>query len=743
MANNRPDIIYTYTDEAPALATYSLLPIIQTFASACDVTVETRDISLAGRIIAAFSDQLKKEQRIPDSLAELGELARRPEANIIKLPNISASIPQLKAAITELQKKGYALPNYPDEPANDEQKRIRARYDKVKGSAVNPVLREGNSDRRAPNCVKQYARRNPHLMGAWSRDSRSHVASMTSGDFRSTEHSTTIAEDGHVRIELTSLNGDVTVLKDGIAVLAGEVIDAAVMSVRALRAFLEKEVEDARRQGVLFSIHLKATMMKVSDPIIFGHAVKVFFKDIFSKHAATLEALGINANDGLGSLLEAIRRLPEPNRMEIVADLQEEYERRPGLAMVNSSRGITNLHVPSDVIIDASMPAMIRMSGQMWNKEGKPQDTKAVIPDSSYAAIYRETIAFCKEHGAFDPSTMGTVPNVGLMAQAAEEYGSHDKTFEIPVTGTVRVLDSSGAVLLEHQVEVGDIWRMCQTKDAAIQDWVKLAVARARATGMPAIFWLDETRAHDAKVIQKIKLYLPNHDTRGLQIEIMRPDEATRFTLNRLKAGQDTISVTGNVLRDYLTDLFPILEVGTSAKMLSIVPLMNGGGMFETGAGGSAPKHVQQFLEENHLRWDSLGEFLALAVSLEHLSEATGNRRAKVLADALDKATEKLLETNKSPSPKVREMDNRGSHFYLALYWAQTLATQSVDPGLQSRFRSLAQALAENEVKIVEELNSVQGRPVEIGGYYAPNTDLASRAMRPSATFNAVLKSFQ
>jgi isocitrate dehydrogenase len=743
MANNRPDIIYTHTDEAPALATYSLLPIIQAFAAACDVTVQTRDISLAGRIIAAFSTELKNEQRTLDSLSELGELAKKPEANIIKLPNISASIPQLKAAIAELQKKGYALPNYPDDPADDEQKRIRARYDKVKGSAVNPVLREGNSDRRAPNSVKKYARKNPHSMGAWSRDSGSHVACMTSGDFRSTERSTTITENGLLRIQLTSVNGDVTVLKEGVRVLTGEVIDAAVMSVRALRAFLEREVEDARQKGVLFSIHLKATMMKVSDPIIFGHAVKVFFRDVFQKHAATLQALGINANDGLGSLLEAIRRLPEAQRTEIAADLQAELERRPSLAMVNSSRGITNLHVPSDIIIDASMPAMIRTSGQMWNKEGKLQDTKAVIPDSSYAAVYRETLAFCKEHGAFDPRTMGTVPNVGLMAQAAEEYGSHDKTFEIPVTGTVRVSDASGAVLLEHQVEAGDIWRMCQTKDAAIQDWVKLAVTRARATGMPAVFWLDETRAHDANVIRKVEQYLQNHDTRGLQIEIMGPDEAARFTLNRLKAGQDTISVTGNVLRDYLTDLFPILEVGTSAKMLSIVPLMAGGGMFETGAGGSAPKHVQQFLEENHLRWDSLGEFLALAVSLEHLSETTGNRRAKVLADALDKATEKLLESNKSPSPKVNEIDNRGSHFYLALYWAQALAAQTTDPVLQSRFRPLAQTLADNEVKIMGELNSVQGRRVDIGGYYVPNPDLASKAMRPSATFNVALKSFQ
>jgi isocitrate dehydrogenase len=735
-------IIYTYTDEAPALATYSLLPIIQTFAVACDVTVETRDISLAGRILAVFPEYLKKEQQISDALSELGELAKTREANIIKLPNISASIPQLKAAIAELQKKGYALPNYPDEPANDEEKKIRARYDKVKGSAVNPVLREGNSDRRAPNAVKQYARKNPHSMGPWSRDSKTHVATMTSSDFRSNERSTSMAQNDVLRIELVGKDGKVTVLKEKLPVLAGEVIDGTVLSARALTTFLEREIEDARQQGVLFSVHLKATMMKVSDPIIFGHAVKTFFKGVFQKHSGTFSTLGVNANNGLGSLLEAVRRLPDAQRAEIESDLAAEYARRPDLAMVNSSKGITNLHVPSDVIIDASMPAMIRSSGQMWNKNGKLQDTKAVIPDSSYAAVYRETIEFCKEHGAFDPRTMGTVPNVGLMAQAAEEYGSHDKTFEIPAAGTVRVTDASGTVLIEHQVEAGDIWRMCQTKDAAIQDWVKLAVTRARATATPAIFWLDEMRAHDAELIRKVKKYLADHDTQGLQIEIMSPEQATRFTLKRLKAGQDTISVTGNVLRDYLTDLFPILEVGTSAKMLSIVPLMNGGGMFETGAGGSAPKHVQQFLEENHLRWDSLGEFLALAVSFEHLSESTGNRRAKVLADALDKATEKLLENNKSPSPKVREMDNRGSHFYIALYWAQALA-QSSDSGLQARFAPLARTLAENEGKIIEELNSVQGKPVDIGAYYAPNPELASKAMRPSTTFNEVLKTFR
>jgi isocitrate dehydrogenase len=741
MTNITSKIIYTFTDEAPALATYSFLPIIQRFAGACGVAIETRDISLAGRIIAAFPDKLTKDQQIPDALAELGELAKTPEANIIKLPNISASIPQLKAAIAELQKKGYALPDYPDEPRNDEEKKIRARYDKVKGSAVNPVLREGNSDRRAPNSVKQYARKHPHSMGPWSGASKSHVASMTGGDFRSNERSNTIAQDGRVRIELTAQDGAVTVLKENIPVLAGEVIDGSFMSVRALSAFLEREVEDARKQGVLFSVHLKATMMKVSDPIIFGHAVKAFFKDSFQKHSSTLAGAGFNANDGLGSLREALGRLAEAQRDVIKADFVAESARRPDLAMVNSSKGITNLHVPSDTIIDASMPAMIRMSGQMWNKEGKPQDAKAVIPDSSYSAVYAQTIDFCKERGAFDPRTMGTVPNVGLMAQAAEEYGSHDKTFEIPKAGTVSVLDNSGTVLMEHQVEAGDIWRMCQTKDAAIQDWVKLAVTRARATSTPAVFWLDQTRAHDAEVIRKVKQYLPDHDTRGLQIEIMPLQEATRFTLERLKTGNDTISVTGNVLRDYLTDLFPILEVGTSAKMLSIVPLMNGGGMFETGAGGSAPKHVQQFLEENHLRWDSLGEFLALAVSLEHLSEKSGNARAKVLADALDKATEKLLETNKSPSPKVHELDNRGSQFYLAMYWAEAMATQTTDPELQRRFAPLARTLSENEAKIVDELSSVQGHPADIGGYYAPNADLASQAMRPSRTFEAALRS--
>jgi len=742
MANTRFKIIYTHTDEAPALATYSFYPIIKTFAGTCDIDIETRDISLAGRIIASFPERLSAAQRAPDDLAELGKLATQPEANIIKLPNISASIPQLKAAIAELQAKGYALPDYPDEPANDEQKAIRSKYDKVKGSAVNPVLREGNSDRRAPNAVKEYARKNPHSMGEWSPHSKSHVAYMEGGDFRSNEASTVIAQPGALRIELSELDGTTVVLKEKVPVLEGEIVDATVMNVRELRSFLEDQIEDARTKDLLFSLHLKATMMKVSDPIIFGHAVKVFFQDVFSKHSGTFAELGVNANDGLGNLLEAIRKLPEEKQKEINADIQKEYDRRPLLAMVNSAKGITNLHVPSDIIIDASMPAMIRTSGQMWNKDGKLQDTKAVIPDRSYAGVYQETIEFCKAHGAFNPKTMGTVPNIGLMAQAAEEYGSHDKTFEIPAAGTVRVIDSNGNTLLEHNVEKGDIWRMCQTRDAAVQDWIKLAVSRARATGSPAIFWLDHMRPHEAELIRKIHAYLPNYDTKGLHIEIMSPEEATRFTLNRLKAGQDTLSVTGNVLRDYLTDLFPILEVGTSAKMLSIVPLMNGGGMFETGAGGSAPKHVQQFNAENHLRWDSLGEFLALAVSLEHLSEASGNRRAKILAVALDKATEKLLIQRKSPSTKVPELDNRGSQFYLATYWAQAMAEQNDDAELKSRFAGFAKHLIDSESTIVAELNGVQGHPVDIGGYYSPNPELASRAMRPSATFNAALASF-
>ncbi len=742
MTNTNSTIIYTHTDEAPALATYSLLPIIKAFTATCDVAVEIRDISLAGRIVAAFPERLTDKQRTSDALVELGELCKKPEANIIKLPNISASIPQLKAAIAELQAQGYNLPDYPDQPANAEEKSIKSRYDKIKGSAVNPVIREGNSDRRAPNAVKQYAKKNPHSMGAWSRDSKSQVAHMNGGDFRSNEKSVTIAKGGNLRIELVGKDDKVTVLKENTPVLAGEVVDATVMSVRALDAFLEKEVADARRQGVLFSLHLKATMMKVSDPIIFGHAVKVFFKDVFSKHGTLLTESGVNVNNGFRNLLDTIQKLPDAKRAEIEADIQAAYRNLPDLAMVNSSKGITNLHVPSDVIVDASMPAMIRASGQMWNKDNKLQDTLAVIPDASYAGVYEETIAFCKENGAFDPRTMGTVPNIGLMAQQAEEYGSHDKTFEIPADGKVRVVNDAAITLIEHDVETGDIWRMCQVKDLPIQDWVKLAVSRARATKTPAVFWLDQTRAHDAEVIKKVKQYLKNHDTTGLQIEIMSPVEATRFTLKRLKAGQDTISVTGNVLRDYLTDLFPILEVGTSAKMLSIVPLMNGGGLFETGAGGSAPKHVQQFNQENHLRWDSLGEFLALAVSLEYLSEKTANPSARILAAALDKATGMLLENRKSPSTKVPELDNRGSQFYLSMYWAQAMAEQNDDAELRARFAPLAKSLAENENRIVGELNAVQGKPVDIGGYYAPNADLATKAMRPSQTLNNALESF-
>ena len=739
MTSNRDRIIYTHTDEAPALATYSLLPIIKAFAAACDVTVETRDISLAGRIISNFPENLTEEQRIPDALTELGELVTRPEANIIKLPNISASIPQMKAAIAELQAQGYALPDYPDEPQSEDEKEIRSRYDRIKGSAVNPVLREGNSDRRAPKAVKQYAMKNPHPMGAWSKDSKTHVAHMDGGDFRSNEKSTTIAASGNVRIELAAADGSVTVLKDKTPVLAGEVIDATTMNVKALRDFLEIEMGSAREQGVLFSLHLKATMMKVSDPIIFGHAVGVFFRDVFDKHGSVLEDLGVNANDGLGNLLEAIQSLPEAKRKEIETDIEATYTQRPDLAMVNSDRGITNLHVPSDVIVDASMPAMIRTSGRMWNKDGGEQDTKAVIPDNSYAGVYQETISFCQEHGAFDPTSMGTVPNVGLMAQKAEEYGSHDKTFEVPEAGTVHVVDDSGATLIEHPVEAGDIWRMCQVKDAPIRDWVKLAVGRARATGAPALFWLDETRAHDAELIKKVKAYLPDHDTSDLQIEIMSPVEAIRFTLKRLKAGEDTISVTGNVLRDYLTDLFPILELGTSAKMLSIVPLMKGGYLLETGAGGSAPKHVQQFNKENHLRWDSLGEFLALAVALERLGETTKNPRATLLSATLDQATGELLENRKSPSRKVNELDNRGSHFYIALYWARALADQIEDAELAARFAPLARELAEHEAQIVNEMNGVQDQPMDIGGYYAPDVRMASKAMRPSETFNSVL----
>lgn len=732
-------IIYTFTDEAPALATQSLLPIIRAFAGACGVEVETRDISLAGRIIANFPENLTEDQKIGDALAELGELAKKPEANIIKLPNISASVPQLKAAIEELQAKGYNVPDYPDDADTPEQEAIKKRYAKVLGSAVNPVLREGNSDRRAPKAVKNYAKKNPHSMGPWSADSKSHVATMGANDFRANEKSCTIQNAGNVKIELVANDGTVTVLKDSVPVLEGEVIDATFMNVAALKEFLTQQVGDAKAQGILFSLHMKATMMKVSDPIIFGHAVRAYFADVFSKHADALEQAGVNVNNGLGNLLHEIQELPADKQAEIKADLNAALENGPDLAMVNSDKGITNLHVPSDVIIDASMPAMIRTSGQMWNKEGQQQDTKAVIPDSSYAGLYEETIAFCKKHGAFDPTTMGTVPNVGLMAQKAEEYGSHDKTFELPSAGTVRVVDESGTVLIEHQCNQGDIWRMCQVKDGPIRDWVKLAVTRARAMGCPAVFWLDASRSHDSQLISKVTEYLKDHNTDGLQIEIMAPVEATRFTLERVKDGNDTISVTGNVLRDYLTDLFPILELGTSAKMLSIVPLMNGGGLFETGAGGSAPKHVQQFNEENHLRWDSLGEFLALEVSLEHLSEFSSNSKAKVLADALGEATGKVLDNGKSPSRKVNELDNRGSHFYLALYWAQALAEQSDDASLQQQFKPLAEELAELESKIVDELNSAQGVSVDINGYYFPDTDQAAAAMRPSATFNEAL----
>ena len=736
-------IIYTHTDEAPALATQSLLPIIKAYTAPSGIAIETRDISLAGRIIANFPDHLKPEQRIGDALAELGELAKKPEANIIKLPNISASIPQLTATIAELQAKGYALPDYPEEPANDEEKAVKAVYDKIKGSAVNPVLREGNSDRRAPKAVKNYAKKNPHSMGAWSKESKSHVATMSAGDFRHNEQSVTIGQAGHVDIVLQGADGSSQTLKAGVAVQAGEVVDATMMSKKALLEFLGAQVADAKANNVLFSLHMKATMMKVSDPIIFGHAVRVFFADLFEQFGATFDELGVDVNNGFGDLVGKLDELDEAKKAEILAAIATTLDNGPDLAMVNSDKGITNLHVPSDVIIDASMPAMIRNSGQMWDKEGKTQDTKAVIPDSSYAAIYEATIQFCKENGAFDPTTMGTVPNVGLMAQKAEEYGSHDKTFELAKDGTVQVIDQDGAILMEHSVEAGDIWRMCMVKDAPIQDWVKLAVSRARATGWPAVFWLNKDRAHDAQLIQKVEAYLPDHDTTGLELHVLPPEDATLFTLERVKAGKDTISVTGNVLRDYLTDLFPILELGTSAKMLSIVPLMNGGGLFETGAGGSAPKHVQQFNEEGHLRWDSLGEFLAMAVSLEHLGNAYDNPKAILLAETLDEATETLLENRKSPSRKVNELDNRGSHYYLALYWAQALANQDKDDALKQRFSPVAEALAANEAAIVEELNSAQGAPVDIGGYYQPDAGLVAAAMRPSNTLNNILEQIQ
>jgi len=733
-------IIYTKTDEAPALATYSLLPIVEAFTKSSGISIETKDISLAGRILANFPNFLNEDQKQNDALAELGDLVKTPEANIIKLPNISASIPQLKAAIKELQAKGFALPDYPDEPENDDEKAIKTRYDKIKGSAVNPVLREGNSDRRAPKAVKNYAKKNPHSMGKWSSSSKSHVATMTEGDFRNNEKSVTLSEATTVNIEHTDASGKTTILKEGLSLQKGEIIDASVMQKNVLLRFLETQVQDAKDKGVLFSLHMKATMMKVSDPIIFGHAVRVFFKDVFAKHAETFDEIGVDVNNGFGNLLSNLAEVSEEKRNEILADIDTCYKNNPDLAMVNSDKGITNLHVPSDVIIDASMPAMIRTSGQMWNAKGKSQDTKAVIPDSSYAGIYTATIDFCREHGAFDPTTMGTVPNVGLMAQKAEEYGSHDKTFEITSNGTVRVVDANNNTLIEHTVEEGDIWRMCQVKDAPIQDWIKLAVSRARATQTPAVFWLDEDRAHDAEIIKKVNMYLPNHNTSGLDIQILSPIKATKFTLNRVKNGKDTISVSGNVLRDYLTDLFPILELGTSAKMLSIVPLMNGGGLFETGAGGSAPKHVQQFVKENHLRWDSLGEFLALVVSLEHLSETTNNPKAKILGDALDNATEKLLENKKGPSRKVNELDNRGSHFYLAMYWAQELAAQNDDLELKNQFSKIAEELTTNETTIVNELNTVQGAAMNINGYYEPNEELASQAMRPSNTLNTIIK---
>jgi len=732
-------IIYTETDEAPALATYSLLPIVQAFTRTAGVMVESRDISLAGRIIANFPDHLTAAQKAGDALAELGELAQTPGANIIKLPNISASIPQLHAVIKELQALGYDIPDYPEEPANDGEEEVRARYARVLGSAVNPVLREGNSDRRVAAPVKAYAKKHPHSMGVWSSASQSHVASMPDGDFYSSEKSAVVASAGDVKITLNTAAGEAQVLKEAVPVLAGEVIDASVMNRNKLCAFFEDAMQAAKAQGVLLSLHMKATMMKVSDPIIFGHAVKVYYKDVFEKHAVTFEQLGVDTRNGVGDVYAKIAGLPEDQRTEIETDLQAVYQTRPELAMVNSDKGITNLHVPSDVIVDASMPAMIRSSGQMWGPDGKLHDTSAMIPDRNYAGIYQVVIDFCKQHGAFDVTTMGSVSNVGLMAQKAEEYGSHDKTFEMPANGSVRVTDAAGNTLLEHPVEQGDIWRMCQTKDLPIRDWVKLAVTRARLTGQPAVFWLDGKRAHDANLIGKVESYLADHDTHGLEIIIQSPVEAIRYTLERVKAGEDTISVTGNVLRDYLTDLFPILELGTSAKMLSIVPLLAGGGLFETGAGGSAPKHVQQLLEENHLRWDSLGEFLALAVSLEDLAQKTGNSKVQALAAALEKANGRFLSNNKSPSRKMGELDTRGSHFYLAMYWAQALAEQEADRDLQASFAPIAKQLADNEQTIVDELNNAQGKPADIGGYYRPDRGLTAKVMRPSGTLNAVI----
>ncbi|MGA0355452.1 MAG: NADP-dependent isocitrate dehydrogenase, partial [Ilumatobacteraceae bacterium] len=735
--SEQPTIRYTYTDEAPALATHSLLPVVRAFAAQAGISVELRDISLAGRIIAAFPERLTVEQRIPDHLAELGAMTLTPEANIIKLPNISASLPQLKAAIAELQAKGYDLPDHPDAPSNDDEREIRARYDRVKGSAVNPVLREGNSDRRAPRAVKEYARSHPHSMGAWEPSSTTHVATMGERDFRSNEQSTTVTADSTLRIEHVAEDGSVSVLKDAVPVLAGEVIDATFMDAEALRSFLDREIAEARSSGILLSLHMKATMMKVSDPIIFGHAVRAYFSKVFAEFGDELAAVGANPNNGLAAVLTAAETLPPSRHEAFLAAISATYESGPDLSMVDSDRGITNLHVPSDVIVDASMPAMIRNGGRLWDASGATRDTKAIIPDSCYAGVYQAVIDDCRVNGALDPATIGTVPNVGLMAQKAEEYGSHDKTFEIDAPGTVRVVDADGGVLLEHMVSAGDVWRMCQVKDLPIRDWVRLAVSRARATGAPAVFWLDESRAHDRELIAKVREYLGDHDTAGLTIEIMAPIEATRHALARMRRGEDTISVTGNVLRDYLTDLFPILELGTSAKMLSIVPLMNGGGLFETGAGGSAPKHVQQFQAENYLRWDSLGEFLALAVSFEHLAEVTGNSGAAVLATTLDLATGRVLDEDRSPARRVGGLDNRGSHFYLALYWAQALASQTTDAALAGRFAEVAARLADEEQRIVEELAAVQGSPIDVGGYYSPDQALADAAMRPSATFNA------
>jgi isocitrate dehydrogenase len=741
MATDSHTIIYTHTDEAPALATKSLLPVVNAFTNVAGVTVELRDISVAGRILATFPEALTADQRVSDDLGELGDLVTRPEANVIKLPNVSASLPQLKAAIEELQAKGYAVPNYPEDPQTAAEKDIQSKYDKIKGSAVNPVLREGNSDRRAPLSVKNYAKSHPHSMGAWATDSKTHVSTMGANDFFSNEKSVTFEKADTLKIELVGNDGTTTVLKEKLPVLAGEIVDATFMSAKALDAFLAAQMADAKAQNVLFSIHLKATMMKVSDPIIFGHAVNAYFGDVFTKHPAAFEGLGVNVNDGMADVLSRIETLSDTQQTAIEADISIAMLNGPELAMVDSDKGITNLHVPSDVIVDASMPAMIRDSGKMWNPEGERQDCKAVIPDSSYAGVYTAVINDCKVNGAFDPTTMGTVPNVGLMAQKAEEYGSHDKTFEIPVDGTVRITDSAGNVVMEHVVEAGDIWRACQAKDAPIRDWVKLAVSRSRLSNTPAVFWLDENRAHDAQIIAKVKQYLPEHDTTGLTIEIMAPEAACTFSLARARKGEDTISVTGNVLRDYLTDLFPIMELGTSAKMLSIVPLMNGGGLFETGAGGSAPKHVQQFVKENHLRWDSLGEFLALAASLEHLAQTSNNNTAQILADTLDRATGSVLNENRSPSRKVNELDNRGSHFFLALYWAQELAKQTDDTALAAKFAPIAEALTAKQADIVDELNTVQGKPVDIGGYYMPDDAKAIAAMRPSATFNSIIDS--